>query len=62
MPDANPLTDKERSDIEALIQEFDNHGCGFGLDVKAWVALRRLLGVLEQAERTIERCRALAPD
>ena len=53
MPQANQLTHEERTDIEDLISSFDNHGCGMGLDIKAQIALRRLLDVLDQAEETI---------
>ena len=53
MPHTNQLTEQERGDIEALIKSFDNHGCGMGLDLKAQVALRRLLDALDHAEETI---------
>ena len=53
MPKANQLTHEERTDIEPIISSFDNHGCGMGLDIKAQIALRRLLDVLDQAEETI---------
>ena len=46
-------THEERGDIEDLISSFDNHGCGIGLDVKAQIALRRLLDALDQAEEII---------
>jgi hypothetical protein len=47
------LTARERSKIEALIRSFDDHGCGIGLDLQAQVALRRLLDVLDEAEKTV---------
>ena len=46
------LTAEEREQIEELIQAFDDHGCGIGLDVQAQVALRRLLEA--EAERALE--------
>ena len=52
------LTAEERTDIEDLIRSFDNHGCGNGFDIRAQVALRRLLNVLEEAEQVIERYEA----
>ena len=36
------LTVDERAQIEALIQAFDNHGCGLGLDIQTQAAMRRL--------------------
>ncbi len=53
MQHANQLTDGERTDIEDLISSFNNHGCDMGLDVKAQIALRRLLDALDQAEEII---------
>jgi hypothetical protein len=53
------LTVDERAQIEALIQAFDNHGCGLGLDIQAQVALRRLLGALDEAEQAVEQFREL---
>ena len=55
----NHLTADERSQIEALILSFDNHGCGLGLDIQAQIALRRLLSALDEAEQTAERYRKL---
>ena len=55
MSDIIFITTEEREDIEALISSFDNHGCGIGLDLKAQVALRRLLNALDQAEQTVQQ-------
>ena len=54
MSQAKHLTDEERTQTEALIRAFDNHGCGLGLDLQAQVALRRLLAALDEAEGVIE--------
>lgn len=51
---ASRLTQEERSEIEELIKNFDNHGCGFGYDIQAQDALRRLLDALDEAEQVIE--------
>ncbi len=51
MSETRTLTASERREIEDLIRAFDNHGCGLGLDLKAQVALRRLLEALDEAER-----------
>ena len=48
------ITADEREEIESLIRSFDNHGCGFGLDLKAQVALRRLLNALGEAELALD--------
>ena len=48
------LTVEERSDIEDLIGSFDNHGCSNGFDIRAQVALGRLLSILDEAEQVIE--------
>jgi hypothetical protein len=48
------LTSEELQQIEELIRAFDGHGCGFGLDLQAQVALRRLLEALKEAERALE--------
>ena len=48
----NP-TEDERDHIDALIKSFDNHGCGFGLDILAQAALRLLLDRLDDANQTI---------
>jgi hypothetical protein len=45
------LPTEEREQIEELIKSFDNHGCGFGLDIQAQIALRRLLEIIDNAER-----------
>ena len=52
------LTVEERTDVEDLIRSFDNHGCGNGFDIRAQVALRRLLDVLDEAEQVIEKYEA----
>ncbi len=44
------LTEQERTQIEALIKAFDNHGCALGLDRQAQTALRRFLDALDGAE------------
>ncbi len=49
------LTADERDHIEALIKSFDNHGCGFGLDILAQAALRLLLERLDDANQAIEK-------
>ena len=59
MPLESHLTADERSQIEALIQAFDNHGCGLGLDIQAQVALRRLLRAVDEAEQTAEQYQKL---
>ena len=58
MPLASRLTQEERSEIEELIKNFDNHGCGFGYDLDAQVFLRRLLDILDEAEQVIEKYEA----
>ena len=58
MPLASRLTREERSDIEELIKNFDNHGCGFGYDLQAQEALRLLLNALDEAEQVIEKYEA----
>ena len=54
MPRVERLTAEEQEQIEELIQAFDDHGCGLGLDLRAQVALRRLLEALEESERALE--------
>jgi hypothetical protein len=44
---------KEREEIEELIKSFDDHGCGFGLDIQAQIALRRLLAIIDNAELSL---------
>ena len=61
MAEAQNLTVEERTQIEGLIQAFDNHGCGMGLDVQAQAALRRLLNALDDAEQTAEKYHAMIP-
>ena len=41
------VTSAERKEIKDLIKAFDNHGCSLRLDLKAHVALRRLLEALD---------------
>ncbi|MCH7800817.1 MAG: hypothetical protein IIC24_04640 [Chloroflexi bacterium] len=47
------LPTEEREQIEELIKSFDDHGCGFGLDIQAQIALRRLLEIIDNAERDL---------
>ena len=47
------LPAEEREQIEELIKSFDGHGCGFGLDIQAQIALRRLLEIIDNAERSL---------
>ncbi|MCH8310615.1 MAG: hypothetical protein IIB17_09005 [Chloroflexi bacterium] len=47
------LPTEEREQIEELIKSFDDHGCGFGLDIQAQIALRRLLEIIDNAERSL---------
>ncbi len=58
MVQAHNLTDDERVNIEALIKSFDDHGCGFGLDLQAQVALRLLLDKLAEANKAINEFEA----
>ena len=58
MVQAHNLTDEERDHIEALIKSFDNHGCGFGLDILAQAALRLLLDKLAEANQAINKFEA----
>ncbi len=55
MAQTHNLTADERDHIEALIRSFDNHGCGFGLDIQAQAALRLLLDRLRNANQAIEK-------
>ena len=48
------LTPEELEQIEESIRTFDGHGCGFGLDLQAQVALRRILEALEAAEMALK--------
>ena len=45
--------------MERLIQSFDNHGCGLGLDIIAQAAMRQLLDALDEANRKIEEYQKL---
>ena len=47
------LPTEEREQIEELIKSFDDHGCGFGLDIQAQIALRRLLDIIDDAELSL---------
>ena len=47
------LPTEERDQIEELIKSFDDHGCGFGLDIQAQIALRRLLDIIDDAQQTL---------
>ncbi len=58
MVQAHNLTDDERGHIEALIKSFDNHGCGFGLDIQAQAALRMLMDRLDDANQAINEFEA----
>lgn len=53
MAQTHNLTADERGHIEALIRSFDNHGCGFGLDIQTQDALRPLLDRLDDASQAI---------
>lgn len=55
------LTEAERTQIEVLIQAFNNHGCSLGLDLQAQAALRRLLDALEEAEQIVEEYHRRTP-
>ncbi len=56
------LTEDERSEISQLINAFENHGCGLGLDLRAQKALQRLLDALRLAERSADNYRAMTQD
>jgi hypothetical protein len=45
------LPSEEREQIEELIKSFDDHGCGFGLDIQAQIVLRRLLDIIDTVEQ-----------
>lgn len=47
------LSDEVRREIDTLIKNFDNHGCGFGYDAQAQDLLRVLLGVIDEAQGII---------
>ena len=53
MPNTPLLPAEEREQIEELIKSFDDHGCGFGLDIQAQIALRRLLEIIDDAELSL---------
>ena len=53
MAQTHNLTADERDHIEALTRSFDNHGCGFGLDIQAQAALRLLLDRPDDANQAI---------
>ena len=48
---SSSLTDEECSEITDLLERFDNHGCGMGLDVRALAVIRRLLELMDNSER-----------
>ena len=48
------LADGVKEEVEGLIKNFDNHGCGFGYDAQAQVLLRMLLEVVEKAQGIID--------
>ena len=58
MAETHNLTTEERDHIEALIRSFDDHGCGFGLDILAQAALRLLLDRLDDANQAINEFEA----
>lgn len=43
-----------RFEVEELIKNFDNHGCGFGYDVQAQGLLRRLLEAIDTGQEIID--------
>ena len=55
MAETHNLPTEERHHIDALIRSFDNHGCGFGLDILAQAALRLLLDRLDDANQAIKK-------
>lgn len=54
MPNPPLLPADEREQIEDLTISFDNPGCGFGLDIQAQIALRRLLEIIDNAEGALK--------
>lgn len=48
------LTDEVRGDVEALIKNFDNHGCGFGYDADAQKLFRILLDAIDKGQEIID--------
>ncbi|MDP6452340.1 MAG: hypothetical protein QF898_03435, partial [SAR202 cluster bacterium] len=51
LPNTPLLPSEEREQIEELIKSFDDHGCGFGLDIQAQIVLRRLLDIIDTVEQ-----------
>ena len=54
MPNPPLLPADEREHIEDLTISFDNPGCGFGLDIQAQIALRRLPEIIDNAEDALK--------
>ena len=54
MPNLPLLPADEQEQIEDLTISFDNPGCGFGLDIQAQIALRRLLEFIDNAEDALK--------
>ena len=54
MPNRPLLPADEREQVEDLTISFDNPGCGFGLDIQALIALRRLLEIIDNAEDALK--------
>ena len=48
------LEEAVREEVEELIKNFDNHGCGFGYDVQAQGLLRRLLEAIDKGRGIID--------
>jgi hypothetical protein len=46
--------DELRGDVKALIENFDNHGCGFGYDADAQRLFRVLLDAIDRVQEIIE--------
>jgi hypothetical protein len=47
------LTDEVRGDVEALIKNFDNHGCGFGYDADTQRLFRVLLDAIDRGQQMV---------
>ena len=48
------LPDDVREDVEALIKNFDNHGCGFGYDADAQRLFRVLLDAIDRGQQMVD--------
>ena len=48
------LADGVKDEVEVLIKNFDDHGCGFGYDVQAQGLLRMLLEAVDRAQEIID--------